>query len=351
MLVDQSSDAIVVVDPETLRFIDINGRACTDLGYSREELLSMSVYDISPSAQSLNQRVNAELRASGSTIFESFYRRKDGSTFPVEVNIKQVTRDLTYRVSVIRDITERKRAEQVLQHSQAELARVARIATMGELTASIAHEINQPLAAVATNASAALHWLAGEPPNLAEAQQAMANAMNEANRASGVIERVRTLLKKAPPELRLLDVNEAIREVLALVRNELIRGGVAVHTQLSADVPAVLGDRVQMQQVMLNLILNAIDAMSAVTDRPRTLLIKSARDAEGVLVEVQDSGIGLDPEQASRIFDSFFSTKPEGIGMGLSISRSIVEAHGGRLWAEPGSPQGAVFQLILPKAA
>jgi PAS domain S-box-containing protein len=351
MLVDQSSDAIEVVDPETLRFIDVNGEACSDLGYSREELLSMSVYDISPNAEALNVKVSDELRSSGSAIFESVHRRKDGTTFPVEISIKQVHLDRIYRVSVARDITERKRAEHALQESQAALARVARITTMGELTASIAHEINQPLAAVATNASASLHWLDVRPPNLSEAREAMANAMREANRASCVIERIRTLLKKASPELRPLDVNEVIREVLALARTELITGGVAVHTELVGDLPIVLGDRVQLQQVMLNLIMNAIDAMFTIKDRPRTLVIKSARDAEGVRVEVQDSGRGLDPKQSSRIFDSFFTTKPDGIGMGLSISRSIVEAHGGRLQATPGASHGAVFQLILPKAA
>ena len=248
------------------------------------------------------------------------------------------------------DITDQKKGEQSLQEAKAELARVARIVTMGELTASIAHEINQPLAAVATNASASLHWLAVQPPNLAEARQAMTNAMKEANRASRVIERIRALLKKAPPELRPLDVNEVIREVLALAHKELTVGGVAVHTELSPEVPTVLADRVQLQQVMLNLIMNAIDAMLAIKDRPRTLLIKSARDGEGVLVEVQDSGRGLDPNQASRIFDSFFTTKPDGIGLGLSISRSIVEAHGGHLQAVPGPSHGAIFQFVLPKA-
>jgi PAS domain S-box-containing protein len=246
-----------------------------------------------------------------------------------------------------RDVTERKRAERALQESQTTLARVTRIAAMGELAASIAHEINQPLAAVVTNASASLHWLALQPPNLDEAREGMSRAIGEANRASGVIGRIRAMLQKVQPQLKPLDGNEAIREAVLLAESELLRGGVAVKTELTADVPAVLGDRVQLQQVILNLILNAIDAMSVVTDR-RELVIRTTVHPEGVLVQVQDSGKGLDPEQADHIFEPFFTTKPQGIGMGLSISRSIIEAHGGRLWADSGSHRGAVFQFILP---
>jgi PAS domain S-box-containing protein len=256
-----------------------------------------------------------------------------------------------YRLAgIAEDITERKRAEEALPESQAALARVTRIVTMGELTASIAHEINQPLAAVATNAGASLHWLSAQPPNLDEARKAVTGAVLEANRASEVIARVRALLGNALPQMGRLDVNKVIRDVLALVGSELTKGGVTAKTKLAAGVPIVLGDRIQLQQVILNLIMNAIDAMITITDGPRTLLIKTAKDAEGVLVQVQDSGKGLDPEQLPNIFDSFFTTKPQGIGMGLSISRSIIEAHGGRLWAAPGCPHGAVFQVILPKA-
>jgi PAS domain S-box-containing protein len=351
MLIDQSNDAIEVIDPETLRFIDVNGRACLDLGYTREELLSMSVYDIDPNLdESMLARVTKQLRDSGSAIFESVHRRQEGSTFPVEVSIKQVHLDRSYRVSLARDITERKRAEEALRKSQADLARVARVATLGELTASIAHEINQPLAAVAANASAALRWLAVQPPNLEEAREAVSSTIQEADRASGVIARIRALLQKVPPQLLPLDANELIREALVLAEGELLRGGVAVKIELTADVPAVLGDRGQLQQVMLNLTLNAIDAMSIVSDRRRQLLVKSSKHADGLLIQVEDSGIGLDPEQAERIFEPFFTTKPQGIGLGLSISRSIVEAHGGRLWATPGAPYGAVFQFVLPPA-
>jgi PAS domain S-box-containing protein len=351
MLIDQSNDGIEVIDPETLRFIDINGRACLDLGYTREELLSMRVYDIDPNVDKrMCARVTDDLRNSGSTVIESLRRRKNGSTFPVEVSIKQVQLDRVYFVSVARDITERKQAEQALRESQAALARVTRIAAMGELTASIAHEINQPLAAVATNASATLHWLAARPPNLDEARAAVKRAIQEANRAGDVIKRIRALLQKEQPQLRPLDANAVIQEVLLLAESELLRGGVAVKTELAVDVPTVFGDRIQLQQVVLNLIMNGIDAMSAIADRPRELLILSAAHPEGALIQVQDSGRGLDPEHASRIFEPFFTTKPQGIGMGLSISRSIVESHGGRLWADPGPSCGAVLQFILPKA-
>jgi PAS domain S-box-containing protein len=501
-LVDESNDAIYVVDPENLRLIDVNGRACVHLGYSREELLSMSIHDIDPDACARTGRISHELRESGCVIFEAGHRRKDGSTVPVEVSLKLVQLDRSYGVCVARNITERKRAdlalrgseesyrnfvaqssegifrqdldapipvdlpedelvqrilygsylaecndatvkmhghssqqeligkrltetldpndprnikltqdyvrsgfrvlereshavdvlgkpkvflnsligivddgklvrtwgiqrdvtervrleqaakqaEQALRESRAELVRAARIATMGELTAWIAHEINQPLAAVAADTSAVLRWLAVRPPNLDEVREAANGAVREANRASRVIERIRALLKNKLPQRRPLDINQVIREVLALAHSELSAAGVGVSTKLAAHVPAVLGDRVQLQQVVLNLIMNAIDAMIEVRDRPRNLLITSATDAEEVLVQIQDSGQGLDPENIHRIFDSFFTTKADGTGMGLSISRSIIEAHGGRLRASPGSPHGAVFQIGLPKA-
>jgi NO-binding membrane sensor protein with MHYT domain len=240
--------------------------------------------------------------------------------------------------------------ELALAEVRIELARIARIATMGELTASIAHEINQPLAAVVTNASASVRWLALQPPNLDEARAAATRTVREANRAGEVIGRIRALLKKEPPQMGQLQLNEVIQQVLALSRHELARAGITVQTELAPEVPALHGDRVQLQQVMLNLIMNAIDATAVTTDGPRKLLIKSASVPEGVLVQVQDFGQGVVAREAERIFEPFFTTKPQGIGMGLSISRSIIEAHGGQLWVTPGSPHGAVFQFILPKA-
>lgn len=254
-----------------------------------------------------------------------------------------------YRLAgVVQDITERKWAEQDLRESHAELARVARTVTMGEVAASISHEIRQPLTAIVAAGSAALHWLARQPPYLEEAREAVSKVIRDANHASGVIERIRDLLKGSSPQLKPLDVNEAIREVLALVANDLVKGGVVARTVLAADLPVVLGDRVLLQHVMLNLTMNAIDAMSMVTGRPRELLIQSTKDSDGVLIQVQDSGKGIDSEQLPRIFEPFFTTKAEGIGLGLSISRSIIEAFGGRLWAASASPHGAVFQFTLP---
>jgi PAS domain S-box-containing protein len=273
-----------------------------------------------------------------------------GNTCWIDAHGVAVREGPTHMLGISIDITDLKKTEQSLQSAKTELGRVNRILTTGELTASIAHEINQPLAAVVTNGSASLRWLAMQPPNLEEAREAMAESIREAKRSSQVIARIRALLNKEPPQMRPLTLNAIIREVLALSATDLMRGGVTEHTELASDLPEVAGDPIQLQQVMLNLIMNGIDAMREVTDRPRELFIKSAKHPAGVLVQVQDSGVGFDSDQADRIFEPFFTTKPKGIGMGLSISRSIIEAHGGRLWAAPGPVQGAVFQFNLPKA-
>jgi PAS domain S-box-containing protein len=474
MLIDQSNDAIEVIDPETLRFIDINGRACLDLGYSREKLLSMSVYDVDPFVDKLmSARVAGKFENSGSAVFESFHRRKDGSTFPVEVSIKQVRLDRVYSVSVVRDITERKRAEAELRESEArfrlvadsapvmiwmsgtdklctyfnkpwldftgrsidrelgngwaegvdpedlqrcldtytqafdrreafrieyrlrrhdgefrwvldigvprvnpdgsfagyigscidvteqrrsdeqlrqvqeDLARVTRVVAMGELAAAIAHEVNQPLTAIVTNANFCLRRLDGATSKPDELRAAITAIASDGTRASGVISRIRSLLKKGAPDRTELDINEIIQDVTTLLRHEFTRSRVSLRTELASDLPRVPGDPVQLQQVFINLIMNAIEATSSSTNGRREILIRSAKNPDGVLVQVQDSGPGIEPGLANRIFEPFFTTKAKGIGMGLSISHSIIESHGGRLGIVPSSA-GALFEFTLP---
>jgi signal transduction histidine kinase len=236
------------------------------------------------------------------------------------------------------------------ERAQAELAHVNRVTTMGQLTASIAHEVNQPVAAIVTHADAALRWLDAQPPDLEEARAALRAIIVDGNRAGDVIRRIRTLIiKKVPTRNDRLDINETILEVIAMTRSDVLRNGVSLQTLLAKDLPLIQGDRVQLQQVMLNLIVNAVQAMSAVSGRPRELLLGSMKDAStGVLVTVRDSGPGLDPESFDRVFDAFYTTKPGNMGMGLSICRAIVEAHGGQMSAAANVPQGAVFQFTLP---
>ena len=220
--------------------------------------------------------------------------------------------------------------------------------TMGELTASIAHEVNQPLSGMVLNANASLRWLAGATPNLDEVREALSRIIRDGNRASDVIAKIRALLRKTDMEKERLDMNDTIREVVALAQGEMRRTGVALRAELEGDLPRVLADRVQLQQVILNLLMNGIEAMSAVTDRSRDLLIRSRQhESDKVLVAVQDSGMGLDPKNMERVFDAFYTTKAQGMGMGLAISRSIVENHGGRLWAVPNDGPGVTFQFTL----
>jgi signal transduction histidine kinase/GAF domain-containing protein len=255
-------------------------------------------------------------------------------------------------IGTVMDITERRRAEEALRSAQVELARVARLTTMGELVASIAHEINQPLAAVVTNGSACLNWLGREKPDIDEARKAASAIVRDAKRAGGVIRGLRALAAKSEAQLAEFDVNDAIREVLALTRTELQRHGVVLHTDLSADERWIFGDRVQLQQVLLNLIMNGVEAMNAVTERPKVLTITSqTNELEYLRVAVEDTGTGLDPATADRIFDPFFTTKPNGMGMGLSICRSLIETHGGRLWASQRLPHGAIFQFTVLRSA
>ena len=251
--------------------------------------------------------------------------------------------------SQIGQFIERKRAEEALAHARAELAHVARVSTLGEISASIAHEINQPLLGMVTSASSCARWLATRPPNMKRAQQALDRIVKAGIRASEVIDRVRMLVKRQPLRAEPVDLNEVIREVVAMVRYDLQRSGVALKTRLVEDLPAVPADRIQLQQVILNLILNGIEATREVEGRARQISIASRVDGrQAVHIEVRDSGVGLDPGSRKRLFEAFHTTKPQGLGMGLAISRSIVEAHGGRLWATDNEPRGAVFQFTLP---
>jgi len=250
--------------------------------------------------------------------------------------------------TVKRRTSEAIRAEEPLRQAHADLAHVSRVTTMGELTASLAHEVNQPIAAAITDANTCLRWLARDTPDVQEARDAASRTIKDATRAAEIINRIRLLFKKGTVERELVDVNELITEMVGLLRNEAARYAIATHTELAADIPPVIGDRVQLQQVFMNLMLNAIDAMK-VGDRMRALAIKSQRaEGEQVMVSVSDTGVGLPPQQVDQIFNAFFTTKPHGTGMGLRISRSIAESHGGRLWAADNSPRGATFHLTLP---
>jgi PAS domain S-box-containing protein len=259
--------------------------------------------------------------------------------------------DVVQFVGTMMDVTERKRAEEErerLRQAQADLARVNRVTTMGELTASLAHEVNQPIAAAVTNANSCYRWLAAEVPNLDKARAAAMRIVKDGTRAAEIISRIRLLFQKGTQQLELVDVNEIIEEMIALLRGEATRYSISVQTELTADIPPVMGDRVQLQQVMMNLITNSVEAMKAV-DGKRELAIRSQRaDNEQLLVSVSDTGVGLPPEQVDQIFNAFFTTKPHGTGMGLRICRSIVESHGGRLWAGDNSPRGASFHFTLP---
>jgi PAS domain S-box-containing protein len=247
------------------------------------------------------------------------------------------------------DVTERKRTEEAYREAQLELAHANRVATMGQLTASIAHEIKQPIATARNNSRAALNFLDQSPPDPAEVREALTCIVNDVDRASDVVDRIGSLIKKTPPRKEAVDLNAAILEVTALTRSEAVKTGVTVGTQLAAELPRIQCDRVQLQQVMLNLILNAIQSMSGIEDGNRELHISTVRiEPEGVCVAVRDTGHGLRPESLPRLFEPFYTTKPDGMGMGLSICRSIVEAHGGRLWAIPCEPQGALFQFTIP---
>jgi PAS domain S-box-containing protein len=324
------------------------------VGYDREDLVAgrLRWTDLTPPEwrDRHQRRWTPELRMTGRVApYEKEYFRKDGSRVPVLVGSASFDEARNQGVGFVLDLTERKRAEEALRVVQMELAHANRVATMGQLTASIAHEVKQPIAATVSNAEAAIRWLGHRPPDLDEVRDALSRIVKEGRRASEVIGRIRALVEKAPPLTDRLDINEAIREVIELTRGETAKNDVTVRTDLADGLALIHGDRVQLQQVLLNLIINAVEAMTEVSKGARELLIRTGEVEAGyVLVAVRDSGPGLDPKHVERLFETFYTTKASGMGMGLTICRSIIEAHGGRLWASTNEPRGAVFHFTVP---
>jgi PAS domain S-box-containing protein len=360
-LFENSSAGIALVTPEG-RYFAANLALQKMLGYAEEELQRLTTLDVSHEDDRAGTVIALLAEATEGQRrdyrFQKRYRRKDGDVIWAEVSssfVPPTGNAPAFFVTVVVDITERKRAEEVLhqrevslREAQTELAHVSRVTTMGELSASLAHEVNQPLAGIITNANASLRWLGGESPNLNEARDAIRRIIRDGTRAGDVVSRMRALFKKARSTQERLDINDAIEEVVMLTQREVRRSKVALRTELATNLPSVMGDRVQLQQVLMNLILNGIEALSTVENRPRDLVIRTQRsEGDQVRVAVQDSGIGFDPKNAERIFDAFHTTKSGGLGMGLSISRSIVENHGGRLWAVLNDGPGATFQFTL----
>jgi PAS domain S-box-containing protein len=339
--------------------IEANEAFLRMLGYSREDLVSgrLRWTDLTPAEwRGRDAQAQAELKATGSIQpFEKEYFRKDGSRVPVLLGCANFEGTGNGGVAFVLDLREQKRAEDALRQAQTELARVSRMTTMEQLAASIAHEVNQPLAAVVTSGNACLNWVSTSPPNLRKVRDAIERIVRDGNRASDVLKRIRALLKKAPLDKSPINVNEVVQEVLALVDGELRKRGVEVSAELDLDLPILTADSVQLQQVILNLVMNAVESMTGITDRPRVLQIRSRpHDLSGksaVFVAVCDSGIGLSADAMTRVFEAFYTTKPEGMGMGLWICRSIIEAHGGQLTARPNDDFGATFQFVLPASA
>jgi PAS domain S-box-containing protein len=346
-LVDSNIIGILIEDLDG-RVQEANQAFLRIVGYDQADLAAgrLRRKELTPAEwHDRDTRAVAEMRKAGTAQpFEKEYFRKDGSRVPVLVGGATLDERGDAVVVFVVDLTERKRAE-------AELAHANRVATMGQLTASIAHEVNQPIAAALMNAGNAVRWLDRQPPNLEKATQAIEHIISDGKRAADIVRRIRDFSKKAPEQSEDLEINEAILEIVMLARATMSEHHVLMKMQLSEGLPRILGDRVQLQQVILNLVMNAVEAMSEVLEGPRELLISTSRsEADGVLVAVSDSGPGLPQANPGHLFDAFYTTKTSGLGMGLSICRSIIQSHGGRLWAAPAKPHGAVFQFTLPVA-
>jgi PAS domain S-box-containing protein len=352
-LVDSNIVGIVIWDVQG-RIIEANRAFLDIVGYAREDLASLRWTELTPAEwRDVDDQAFAELNATGTVQpREKEYFRKDGSRVPVLVARALFEWNRDEGVAFVLDLTERKHVEGALRDAQANLAHVVRVTTLGELAVSIAHEVNQPLAAVVANAEACLRWLDRGTPDLNAARRSVGWIIDDGNRASEVIRRVRALANKTEIEKVPLDVNDVVRETIPLVQRELISHQVLLRMELAPALPMILGDRVQLQQVIINLVMNGIEAMQSVTDRPRELVVRSGQDEPGqALISVADCGVGIAAENVDRLFNPFFTTKSGGMGMGLSICRSIMEAHGGRLWATATVPRGSMFQFTLPANA
>jgi PAS domain S-box-containing protein len=354
-IVESSHDAIVSKSLNGV-ITSWNKGAERLFGYAAEEAVGQNITLIIPPERRDEERTILEQLSRGERVdhFETVRMRKDGSLLDVSLTISPM-KDASGRVvgasKLARDITERKHAEEALRQAQTDLAHASRLTTMGEFTASLAHEVKQPIAAAVTDANTCVRWITRDEPDLKEAREAAWRIVEDAKRAAEIINRVHLLFKKGTPQRELVNVNEVAREMIVLLGDEALRHSISVRTELAEDLPPVIGDRVQLQQVLMNLMVNGVDAMHDV-DGPRELIIKSqpAKNNE-LLLSVSDTGVGLPGHQTDQIFDAFFTTKTHGTGMGLRISRSIIESHGGRLWAADNSPRGASFCFTLPTKA
>ena len=353
---DSASSALYIVDPAGVgTFVNPSLERMT--GFRAGELIGQVVHDMIHHTKPDGSPYPVhECPLMGSVLpgrvlhGEEFFVRKDGTFFPVYYTISPIFRDGAAAGALIevQDLTESKQAEQALHQARADLAHVSRVTTMGELTASLAHEIKQPIAAAATNAQACLRWLARDRPDLKEAREAASRLVKDTTRASDIIDRIRLLFKKGAPQRELVDANEIIREMTVLLRQEAARYAISIRAELASGLPQILADRVLLQQVLMNLMLNGIEAMKDMNPAGE-LTIKSQQDEHHLLISVSDTGVGLPPEQADQIFKAFFTTKPQGTGMGLPISQSIIESHGGRLWSAANAGRGTTFHLTLPR--
>jgi PAS domain S-box-containing protein len=354
---EASNLGITVIDQD-LHYVATNSAFQTMLGYTGDELQKLTLVDLTAEDDREAAKIRiAELQRGERDHYDAVkqYRHKDG-TVVWGHSYLSTPRDAVpgpqMLIGTVIDVTDSKRAQDALRAAQSTLARITRLTTMHEVTASIAHEVNQPLAAIVANGNAALRWLRRTPPEVAEAAENVNQIIGDGHRASRVVASIRGMFNKDEHAKVILDVNEVIQEVVELLHGELNSRRVSVRTELSRDLQQTSADRVQLQQVVLNLIMNAGEAMSAMPDGSRMLKIISERgQPDEVIIAVEDSGPGVDPKNVDRIFDAFFTTKPQGMGMGLAICRSIVESHGGRLWTSARRPHGSIFYVTLPRAA